>query len=95
MLCYERLGFKATPRIKKWPLVPDQVPYHPNTQYPVVWICGELISSEVSEIDHPQIVGEREKLFQKRGERKVARHRVVNKMTTKKRTSAFFLAFSG
>ena len=53
-----KLGFKATPRIKKWPLVPDQAPFYPYAQYPIVRICGELISSEVSEVDHPQIVGE-------------------------------------
>ena len=56
-MCYVKLGFKATPRIKKWPLAPDHIPYHPCAQYPVVWIYGVLISPEASEVGH-QIVGE-------------------------------------
>ena len=46
------VGFKTTPCIKKWPLVVDQIPYHPYAQYPIVWIFGELISPEASEVDH-------------------------------------------
>ena len=45
--------------------------------------------------DHPQIFGEWEKLFRGRDELKIARQRVANKMGTKWRTSASFLACSG
>ena len=37
--CYVKLGFKATPHIKKRPHVCDRIPYHPYAEYPVLWIC--------------------------------------------------------
>ena len=44
-------GPRSLHRIKKWPVVPDQIPYHTYAQYPILWSRGNGILSEVDEVD--------------------------------------------
>ena len=50
-MCYEKLGFKATPPFQELASCYGSNSVYRYAQYPIVSIYGKLFSPEVSEVD--------------------------------------------